>query len=85
MDLKRLLKLMMNQRLFIQKRLFLHKRGSTGNMARLQAKKRTKTEKDKTFYPNFIRANNQCGPNENNVLEGITDKNKKELTNGVLF
>ena len=42
-------------------------------------------EKDKTFYPDFIPANNQCGPNENNVLEGITDKNKKDLTNEVLF
>jgi len=50
MDLKRLLKVMMNHRLFIQKRLFLHKRGSSGNMARVQENKRSRTEKDKTFY-----------------------------------
>ena len=55
-------------------------------------------EKDKTFYPDFIRANNQCeqgpsskneeylsSPNENNVLEGITDKNREVLPNEVLF
>merc|ERR1712013_83417 len=50
MDLKRLLKVMMNHRLFIQKRLFLHKRGSSGNMARVQENKRSRTDKDKTFY-----------------------------------
>ena len=40
----------MNHRLFIQKRLFLHKRGSSGNMARVEENKRSRTEKDKTFY-----------------------------------